>query len=485
MEAEKITIVPLNKQLSIVNASENLLDVIREKLSFYVKGYKYMPLYRKGFWDGKTYLFNVNTRLISNGLVPMIERHFKKLKIEVERESPELLEFDDTFFLEKVACLTDLEIMDHQLIAIEEILTKNFSLILSPTSSGKSLILYLLAKYVKLKYNMRSLIIVPNIGLVAQMHDDMLDYANDGWNSVHQIYGGQEIMTEHDVVVSTYQSAVKLEKDFYDQFGLMAVDEAHGATSKSITNILSKTSNASFICGLTGTLDGTYLHEIEMLARFGDLTKVISTKELMVMGKVATLNIECARLVYPKDTKKLLPQVKYKDEIDFIVNHQARNEFIVNLATSRPDINVLVLFNLLEHGEILKSMIEERMQSGELFFVNGDIDVEVRKSIRGKLETSTGNIFLASYGTSSVGTSIKNLHWMILAHPFKGRVRVLQTIGRILRISPTKSSALVTDIGDHLFGKEGDGNILNQHFNNRLIYYKEEEFECQSFNLEI
>ena len=482
-----ITAEYLDRMTVRLDGDRDTLYSIQQAFSYFAKDHKHMPLFKRGIWDGKVYLFKVSNCLMPSGLIGTLRGLQERLDFElVVMPGPfsETIPFDADFFLEKVAPLSQFEIMDHQLGSVEEVLTHNRRLVLSPTSSGKSLIQYLCARYVLEKHKKRVLIIVPNKSLVEQMREDFSEYATDGWGGdkdIHAIYAEQEIWVNHDVVVSTYQTAVKLTADWYEQFGAIFIDEAHGATSKSVTTILDNTKHMLYHAGFTGTLNGTYMHEMEMRARFGDVTKLVTTAELMAMGIVSQLMIHALHLNHNDEAAKLAAKWKYPDEVEYLVNSEPRNEFVANLATTMTDKNVMVLFHRTEHGQRLKALIEERIKgTGKtLLYVDGNVSIEARKPMRAFMEANDGVILLASYGTSSVGLSIKNIHYMVLAHPFKDRIRVLQTIGRILRLAPGKLLAMVVDIGDYLAGKRKNPNHTYEHFLSRLELYQNEGFDYE------
>lgn len=489
MAGNGVTVEYLSRNQCRLHGDRDTLFLIQEAFAYFAKDYKHMPLYKRGIWDGRVFMFKVTDCILPAGLVWSLKQLALRVGFDVEvvpSKFSETVPFDDDFFLAKIAPLCQYEIMDHQLGSIQDVLVSNRRLVLSPTSSGKSLILYLCSRYIMEMHKKRVLIIVPNTTLVNQMREDFTEYSTDGWGGekdVHGIYAEQEMWTTHDVVVSTYQSAVKFAKEWYEQFGAVFIDEAHGATSKSITTILANCEHMDYAAGFTGTLNGTYMHEIEMRARFGEVTQLVSTRQLMDMGIVAKLSIDAVTLSYPADVAKASSKWSYQDEIEFIVTNEARNNFLANLATTT-DRNVMILFNRVNHGKELKRLIEERMGNKKLFYVDGNVALKDRAPIRAYMEANDDAILLASFGTSSVGLSIKNILTVILGHPFKDRIRVLQTIGRGLRKSATKSSVKVVDVGDHVCGKRKKLNATYEHFLARLALYQEEGFDYEVVTLD-
>ena len=487
----RILVVWKNRTTCELHSDRVTLQEVQTAFSYFAKDYKFNPLYKRGLWDGRTYLFKVSGCLFPTGLLSRFRDWCATRGVEVEEipgEHGVTHPFDVDFFLEHVAKSTDFEIMQHQLGSVEEVLVNNRRLILSPTSSGKSLIQYLVARYINKKHGKRVLIIVPNKTLVVQMREDFGEYANDGWgkeDTVHIVYAEQEIWTNHDVVVSTYQTAVKQPPEWFEGFGAVMIDEAHGATSKSVSTILGYSTHMLYHAGFTGTLNGTHMHEMEMRARFGDVTKLVTTRELMDMGIVAQLTIHALSIKHSGEEVKAAPKWRYPDEIAAITKIAARNDFLVGLATSS-DKNVMILFHHTAHGKELQSLIEAKIAGTgkKLFYVDGNVEIKDRVPVRAHMEANDGCILLASFGTSSVGLSIKNIHCLILGHPFKDRIRVLQTIGRGLRISPTKKEILVVDVGDDFSGTRKTKNATYDHFVSRLELYQEEGFDYTVVSIE-
>lgn len=492
MEGRHVIIEYVDKSTCLLSGTDDVLLEIQAAFSYFAKDYKFMPLFKRGVWDGKVYLFKVSNCKLPAGLVHKVHELGQQFAFEVvvlPSHHAEVIPFDAELFLREITPLCNFEIMDHQLGSVEAVLASNRRLILSPTSSGKSLILYLASRYIMKVHGKRILVIVPNKTLVEQLREDFSEYSTDGWgttNDIHAVYAEQEIWTSHDVVVSTYQTAIKLGQEWYDQFGAIFVDEAHGATSASITTILGMTGHMLYHAGFTGTLNGTHMHELEMRARFGEVTKLVTTRELMDMGIVAQLQINAITLVHSEQVAKDSVKWKYPDEIEYLINLKERNDFLATLASSH-DENVMILFNRVEHGRALHELISKQIEGTDkvIFYVDGNVAIADRKPIRALMEARKGCILLASFGTSSVGLSIKNIHHMVLGHPFKDRVRVLQTIGRGLRLHPTKKSVEVVDVGDKLSGKRKKVNSTYDHFLSRLELYQGEEFNYDVITLEL
>ena len=112
---------------------------------------------------------------------------------------------------------------DYQLDAFVHAVRERRSLLLSPTASGKSFIIYLLVRY----YAKRTLIIVPTTSLVSQLASDFADYGFDSDKFVHRVFSGKDKVSKRPITISTWQSIYKLHKDYFSQFDVIIGDEAH------------------------------------------------------------------------------------------------------------------------------------------------------------------------------------------------------------------------------------------------------------------
>ena len=236
--------------------------------------------------------------------------------------------------------------------------------------------------------------------------------------------------------------------------------------------------------GLTGTLDGTEVNPLILQGLFGPVRKVITTSELMDQKHLAELSIKALVLKYPDEIRKLVSTYDYQAEMDFLTQSSIRNKFIKNLALSLSG-NTILLFQYVEkHGKVLYDMLAKESIDRNVFFISGDVSGEKREEIRKIIETETNAIIVASYGTSSTGINIKNLSNVIFASPSKSRVRNLQSIGRGLRTSETKTTATLYDIADNLSWKSKKNYTL-LHFLERVRMYNGEKFKYKVYNINL
>ena len=459
---------------------------------FFVPGHQFMPSFRNRLWDGKVRLFDLRNHSIYHGLVPYIEKFCEerdyKLEIDAAVNNAESFsaieanEFIEQLQLDK-SIITE-GIREYQYKSFLFAIRNRRMLLLSPTGSGKSLIQYLILRYLQHKDYKKGLLIVPTTSLVEQMFADFKSYGYDADTNCHRQYSGKDKHTDKFLTITTWQSIYKNPAEYFEQFDFVLGDEAHQFKAKSLTTIMTGLRNASYRIGCTGTIDGTQTHKLVLEGLFGPVYQSTTTAKLIENKQLADFRIKCLVLKYPEETCKLSRGWDYQAEIDYIVSSKARNEFIRNLVLSLKG-NSLVLFNLVEkHGKQLHKLIEEKAGNRHVFFVYGGTDVEVREQVRAITEKQNDAIIVASYGTFSTGINIRNLHNVVFASPSKSRVRNLQSIGRGLRIGNNKTEAVLYDIADDFrIGKHV--NYTLQHLQDRVRIYDEEKFKYKFYNIEV
>ena len=474
-----------------IEADADIRRELGEYFIFEVPGFKFMPQYRNRVWDGKIRLFSYATGKIYAGLYPYIINWCKENNVQVV-DGTKIKETNiedkkiDQFI--KALKIPKIEVRDYQKEAFVHSIKKNRCLLLSPTASGKSLIIYLILIFnlLRLKDTKQDkiLIIVPTTSLVEQLFKDFKDYGYNSERNVHKIYQGHEKVTNKRVVITTWQSVYNMPKKWFSDYGTVIGDEAHLFKAVSLTKIMTKLDKCKYRIGLTGTLDGTKTHKLVLEGLFGTVNKVVSTSELQEKNQLADLKIFCLILQHDKDARHFLKDKTYQEEMDYLVSNEKRNKYIRNLCLSLQG-NSLCLFQYVEkHGEILKELIEDKAQDRKVFYVHGGVEADVREDIRAITEKSDNAIIIASYGVFSTGVNIRNLHNIIFSSPSKSRIRNLQSIGRGLRLKDNNSSATLYDIADDLTYNEKENYTL-AHFRERINIYNEEDFNYEIHNVEL
>lgn len=466
-----VVLTKVNEVFMTVECDDGLARDLFDFFSFTVPNAKFMPSYKNRMWDGKIRLFSIKTKQIYIGLLPYIVRFCEERDYEIEDYSGVL--GDGTYlsesqidsFIKEVKL--PFEPRDYQIEAFSSAVEYGRKLLLSPTASGKSLIIYLLTRW----YGLKTVVIVPTTSLVEQMSKDFEDYGYTG--DICKMYSGQKYF-ESDITITTWQTFSKAPKDVMQSYDVVIGDEAHGFKANVLKGIMEKLTTTAIRIGTTGTLDGTEVHRLQLEGMFGPVKKVITTSQLMEDGTVAELNIDCIVLNHKKQ-----PKMSYQDEMDYLVSCDARNAFITNLVASLSG-NTLVLFQYVEkHGAVLQKMLEDRVDN--LHYVYGKTHTDDREQVRHIVEEAENDVILASYGTFSTGINIKKIDNVVFASPSKSRIRNLQSIGRGLRKSKEDDKVRLFDISDNL----QNGNYTLNHFKERINIYNEENFSYQILQFDL
>lgn len=485
--ASDIIVQKKNEVYLHIECEPHIKQELCDHFTFEVPDAKFMPQYRNRMWDGKIRLFSPGTGELYCGLLQHVKIFAEERGYSLETKDNKFFghpEFQDNEITPPrvIEILKDfnikLEVRDYQYQAIYEVLKKQRKLLLSPTGSGKSLMIYSVVRFLEAN-NHKTLILVPTTSLVEQIYKDFISYGWDAEKYCHKIYSGREKISDADVVISTWQSIYKLPKKYFDDFTAVIGDEAHLFKAKSLISIMTKLHNAKYRVGFTGTLDGTKTNKMVLEGLFGPVKSVTKTDNLMRKGYLSHLKIKV--LLLKHEYKKF---DSYQQEIDYIISHDKRNNLIKNLVKELNG-NTLILFSMVErHGKVLYDLINKSVNGKKVFFVHGGVEVEEREAIRQIAEEEDNAIIIASYGTFSTGINIKNLHNVVFASPSKSRVRNLQSIGRVLRVNSGKTHATLYDIADDI-SKNNNKNFTLKHLVERIKIYNEENFEYEIIDIKL
>ena len=483
---ENLIISKSNEVFLKIKTEPHIEYELRDHFKFEVPGAKFMPQYRGRNWNGEIHLFDIRSKQIYVGLLDKVinfcEQFNYTYKFENNKFYGQPFEVNEGISLEGVkdymSSICSHTPRDYQVDGVYDALKYNRKLLISPTASGKSLMIYSIVRYYVDK-GQKILLVVPTTSLVEQMYKDFEDYGWDSESYCHKIYSGREKTNEHSVTITTWQSIYKLERSFFEDYNVIIGDEAHLFKSKSLIQIMTKLHHAKYRFGFTGTLDGTQTHKWVLEGLFGPSYKVTRTDELMKQGHLSQLDIQCIVLKHSPQKFDV-----YEDEIQYLISHEQRNRFITNLTLDLKG-NTLVLYSRVEtHGAILYENINKNKQSDrKVFFIHGGVNAEERELVREITEKEKNAIIVASYGTFSTGINIKNLHNVIFASPSKSRIRNLQSIGRVLRKGDNKSQAVLYDIADDCTYKSKKNYTLN-HLIERIKIYNEEKFNYEIIQIE-
>jgi len=462
-----LTLTDDNQFLRIDDATELELEQITISLTKRIESWRFNPLVKRGVWDGYVSYIK-DDKWIPAGLWRHVLQICKDYNLEIEMNGIKRL-IDpninaDTFEKWALDFFKGAEITprDYQIETAYNILKFRKCLAELATSAGKTLISFLTIAYMLEKGKAEKiLMIVPNVSLVVQAHEDFHDYnyMNKVPLKIQQIFAGQKIKSNKNIIIGTYQSLVKKNAEYFQQFDAVLVDETHKAKSNSIKTILQKCTSAQYKFGLSGTIpkEGT-LDKLTLMSQTGPVISEVKANFLQNQGHIAKCVVKVIEMNYATDTQRLafqeLAQNKYdrKDvfslEQNFVITNEARLDFVSSVI-SRVPRNSLVLFHRIEHGKKLYEKLRQESDK-RVYYVDGGTDKDIREEYKKKMEAGDEVVIVASYGTFSTGISIKKIHSIFFTESFKSEVIIRQSIGRGLRQHESKDKVLIVDFVDNI-----------------------------------
>jgi superfamily II DNA or RNA helicase len=426
------------------------------------------------------------------------------LEIDIEGRSrilfAELTHHDFTLWVKEFFKESKFQPRDYQIESAWKILHYRFSISEVATSSGKTLISFMVLSYLKSRGLIRKfLMIVPNTNLVIQGAEDFVDYGLERLGSkIQQIGGGSKIREDCDVIIGTYQSLVKKEDDFFDEVDAVFVDEAHGTSSMSIKKIMSRCLDSGWRFGLTGTLTKRGSAEYLTIQQYlGPLVMEISPKFLFDNNYATPIAVKVVVMDWlDQEIKEKLSDLKhnsnniegnevYNIERKLVIESKKRLDFVVDFIC-KAQKNSLVLFQSVmnEYGKQIYHRIREKTQGKEVFYVDGDTEEKIREEYKNRMNIGENKILIATYGTFSTGISIKNIHNIFLVESYKSEVLIKQSLGRGMRQMEGKEKVNVIDFVDD-FSTGKYENYLMRHSKARIDIYKKERFDYKIYNVKL
>ena len=488
----KVTLTENKQFLRVDEATEMEVEQLNISLNRRIENWRFHPLVKKGLWDG--YISYIkDDKWIPSGLWREVMSICKDYKFDLEIDGvmrmfdTSIKQEDFTEWAEAYFEGNEISPRDYQIEAAFNILKFRNCLSELATSAGKTLISFMAVSYLLEKEKAgRILFIVPNVSLVVQASEDFMDYnwRNQTNIKIQQIYSGQKIRPGRNVVIGTYQSLVKKDKEYFQQFDAVIIDETHKAKSQSIKTILSKCTSANYRFGLSGTIPKpNTLDRLTLMAYTGPVITEVSANFLQNEGHIAGCKVKVIKMDYaPEATKNAFREMSqnryeskdvYKFESNYVIQSPGRLAFICNII-SRVKGNSLVLFHRIEHG---KKIYEKLRQDSDksVYYVDGNTDKDIREEYKKKMEAGAEVVIVASYGTFSTGISINKIHNIFFTESFKSEVIIRQSIGRGLRKHKSKDSVNIIDFVDDLSSPDWD-NYLIRHAKARQKIYREQKF---------
>jgi len=536
---------------------ENVINL----LSPFEPGYQFTPLFKAGIWDGRKRLYKIDKDsniVTARGYAQDILNSVQKMGFVSQYHGggfvDEITKEDFNLFVKSLNL--PFPPYDYQEQAVFEMINERRLVLSAATGSGKSLICYMFLMYQHSKQR-KSLLVVPSTNLVDQMYGDFESYGLKNAPELVQQIGGQHTNKElgqKPIVISTWQSLIRMDSKDFEMFDSLIIDESHGAGAECLQRIIGYAKNCEWKHGMSGTVPLDPLQRFMIIGALGQVRKVITPGELIRRGLATPVTINCIYMNHNAETNpevKLLQKTKanYTSEEKFCTENEYRNKkvsaIISKLGAKK---NVLALYTKIKHGNmLLKNCIEERtgvkdfdiingftpkpleeayinwlahperlfyhnapiteeirskiakfllkkkynaaflyniksLDDIKIFFVSGAVTPSQREYIRKVLDTIDGAIIIGSWAILSTGVNFKKLDAIIFASSLKAYSKVIQAIGRVMRLFKGKHSVAIYDLVDDLRKvkrngiQKGPDNYMLRHFKTRLTYYMDGEF---------
>lgn len=188
-----------HSMLQLVECEPYIAQEIYDTFSFYVPGYKFMPAFKRKVWDGQIHMLNKMNGEINAGLLHHIKRFAmdKGYGVVVEESAYGIPgQKNKINHMEQLTFMSSLKLpfvpRDYQYDAVSHAIENKRCVLVSPTGSGKSLIIYMLFRWYINTHPDKVLIVVPTTGLVEQMFKDFGEYGFDSTENCHVIYSGKD-----------------------------------------------------------------------------------------------------------------------------------------------------------------------------------------------------------------------------------------------------------------------------------------------------
>jgi superfamily II DNA or RNA helicase len=442
---------------TLLGIHPNHMKILSDEFALYVLGFKHMPLYQLGRWDGKVRFIEKSgktyIKLLSR-IIPYLDKWGYNIELIDNRtyyESPNLI--DENIFINTDA---QIKLRYYQVEAVNKAIENGDGVLILATSAGKTMITAALSHaYSSMGYN--TITIVPSTDLVKQTIETYeLVELDTG------IFCGSSKDYQHKNVVATWQ-ALQNSPHILTYFKALIYDEMHGAKSTVSSKILNEhCKHIPFKFGVTGTFPKDNTERLTLHCALGEILYEVSAKQLMDEGFITPVEIEGLCI---KQSNKPEKFPDYGSERTYLSKNEERIDFISDLVAVKAQEygNVLVLVNSVSFGEKLTANIEGAV------FLYGGIDTAERKEQYNQYKSRNDIITIATFGIASTGISIDEIYCLIMVDANKSFIQTIQTVGRSLRKAEGKEKAHVIDVHSNLFWSK-------KHFKERKKWYEEAQY---------
>ncbi len=241
----------------------------------------------------------------------------------------------------------------------------------------------------------------------------------------------------------------------------MVISNCHTTKATKLQEILYNCTNAQFRFGVTGTLPTNRLDELNVRSYIGPVLKTFRGRDLSDLGFISKCTVKMISVTYIDE-----PTGDYLDIRDDTFHKEYRLGLIKHLVNITNNSVLILVEKVEKEGEVLESILNEDFPDKRVVFLSGRDSSEERDLYRQEMNDSDDMVVIATYPIFQAGVNIKSLRSIILASPTKSFIRVIQSLGRVLRkhVSKDKGGAELYDIVDQCKYLIDHGDKRHRHY---------------------
>ena len=463
------------KRLAIMAGAH--FDEIREHFSVYNDAAKYAR-FKNRYIPSRRYVITPAGRFdvgLYHSIRSFIRENSPETKIHISDRLKSVVQPEYARAYHASRPELSLELRDYQKTIVDMCLKCGRGVTVLATAGGKTLtIASLIQSIYEQQTGLKCLLLVPDLGLVNQTAADFQEYKTTFTHS--KWTGSDKLSLWSNVIIANMGilQSDKSETDWIQDIDLLIVDEVHKLRKDNKINKLIKKIRTPNKFGFTGTMPEQQLDQWNIVGQVGRIIYEKNSFQLRKQDYVAKAKVQILKVkyldkppIYPAD--RYDPTAKFRREQQFLAKHKFRNGIISSLA-SKFDNNSLIMVDYIDHGEELYGILKTECKDKQVFFIKGEVAVDERDKVKMLMESSTNVVCIAISKIFSTGINIKNLHYIVFAGGGKAKVKIIQSIGRGLRLHKDKKGVIIIDIADML-------HYGIKHYTKRIELYKGEKID--------
>lgn len=437
------------------------LSAVRVATSARPGGYRYMPAYKRGTWDGYVRLYKSNSfpsgllkRVITSILAVTNDAHRPDISVvrdASERDTPYI-----AFHSQQIQpdILSGITLRDYQVDAARKLIDNMRGVAKMATNSGKTEVIAAIAKVIPGKVlvltTKRELLYQTADRLESRLIEPVGKVGDSGWSEGRVTVAMIQTLCNHDNLQG-------LDKDV----DCIVFDECHHVPSATAQKVMMGIP-AVYRYGFSGTpLHYDDLPDLVLMGATGPVVVDVTNADLIEAGVSAMPYVD----MYMVHDDHGFKQAWDKSYTNHIVNNDNRNGIISKVVKETGAKATLILVDRLEHGKKLQTLIPGSI------FAHGSMPTDERKAILEVLRLGNGAVVIAT-PIFDEGVDVPSVDLLILAAGGETHIRLMQRIGRGMRRKDTNTLKVIDFVDD-------TNKFLLSHSQRRAELYEQEGFSVR------